>query len=61
MPTHGGKRHVMVPRGHSMAKNDTSWDGDGDIDMQITLGIFIYEKKNLTSDYSTIQLVANAF
>jgi hypothetical protein len=44
-----------------MAKNDTSWDGDGDIDIQITLGIFIYEKKNLTSDYSTIQLVANAF
>jgi hypothetical protein len=22
---HGGKRHVMAPGGHSMAKNDTSW------------------------------------
>ena len=23
---HGGKRHVMVPGGHVMAENDTSWE-----------------------------------
>ena len=25
MTVHVGKRHIMVPRGHSMAENDTSW------------------------------------
>ena len=25
LPRHGGKRHVMVPQGHLMVKNDSSW------------------------------------
>jgi hypothetical protein len=24
--SHGEKRHVMVPEGHLMVKNDTSWE-----------------------------------
>jgi hypothetical protein len=26
LPHHGEKRPLMVPRGHFMAKNDTSWE-----------------------------------
>jgi len=25
LPSHGGKRPLMAPGGHSMAENDTSW------------------------------------
>ena len=26
MPAHGEKRHIMVPAGQLMAKNDNSWE-----------------------------------